>query len=72
LLTLKWKDLRAKLEKRHGIKVQNKAMAKSSGSSKKIDSQSKLLESNLMFLVLDLILFTGALGLGVYSTLDFS
>jgi hypothetical protein len=71
LLTPKWKDLQAELEKKHGIKVQNKAMARSGRSSKKTDSQSKLLESNLTFLVLDPILFMGALGLEVYSTLDF-
>jgi hypothetical protein len=72
LLTPKWKDLRAELEKKHGIKVQNKAVAGSGGSSKKTDSQSKLPESNLTFPVLDPMLFTGAPGLGVYSTLDFS
>jgi hypothetical protein len=46
-------------------------MAKSNRSSKKTDSQSKLFESNLMFLVLNLILFIRAPRLGVYSTLDF-
>jgi hypothetical protein len=38
LLTPKWKDLRAELEQKHGIKVQNKAMASSGESSKKTDS----------------------------------
>jgi hypothetical protein len=71
LLTPKWKDFQAKLEKKHRIKVQNKVMAKSGKSSKKTDNQSKLLESNLMFLMLDLILFIGAPRLKVYSTLDF-
>jgi hypothetical protein len=72
LLTPKWKDLRAELEKKHGIKVQNKAVASSGGSSKKTESQSKLPEGSLTFPVLDPMLFMGAPGLGVFSTLDFS
>jgi hypothetical protein len=47
-------------------------MASNGKSSKKTDSQSKLLDGNLNAMVLDLNLFLGALGLGVYLTLDFS
>ena len=38
LLTPKWKELRVELEQKHGIKIQNKAMANSSESSKKTGS----------------------------------
>jgi hypothetical protein len=38
LFVLKWKDLRAELEEKHGIKVQYKVVAGSGGSPKKTDS----------------------------------
>jgi hypothetical protein len=47
-------------------------MASNGESSKKTNSQSKLLNGNLNAMVLDLNLFLGALGLRVYLTLDFS
>jgi hypothetical protein len=72
LLTPKWKDLRAELEKKHGIKVQEKAVAGSGGSSKKTGNQSKALDGNFSAMVLDPNLILGAPGIGVYSTLDFS
>jgi len=47
-------------------------VASNGRSSKKTDSQSKLLDGNLNAMVLDLNLFLGTLRLGVYSILDFS
>jgi hypothetical protein len=38
LLTPKWKDLRAELKEKHGIKIQYKAVTSSGGNSKKTDS----------------------------------
>jgi hypothetical protein len=72
LLTPKWKDLRAELEKKHGIKVQEKAVAGNGGSSKKTGNQSKALDGNFNVMVLDLNLILRALGIKVYLTLDFS
>lgn len=75
LLTNKWKDLRAELEKKHGTKVQLKgtsAAGTTGGSSKKHEGRSRLPVGNFNAMVLDNSLRLADPGLGVYAALDFS
>jgi hypothetical protein len=69
LLAPKWKTLRDKLEKKHRVKVEHKPPM-AAGSLKK--GKLKLLEGNLNAMVLNPNLITGALGIGIFATLDFS